>query len=77
MVGESQEAVVGAGAGSGSGSNKTPTLEEYGTNLTAQATEVTLCSFFGFMRSHTLRSAIHVVQGFPSFPWLGERSCWL
>merc|ERR1719240_1241672 len=39
MVGESQEA-VGAGVGGGqSGSNKTPTLEEYGTNLTQQAEE--------------------------------------
>ncbi len=36
MVGESQEA-VGAGVGaSGGSSNKTPTLEEYGTNLTRQ-----------------------------------------
>ncbi len=40
MVGESQEQLVGAGAGGGSGSNKTPTLEEYGTNLTTQANEV-------------------------------------
>lgn len=36
MVGESQEAVA-AGPAGGQGSNKTPTLEEYGTNLTAQA----------------------------------------
>ena len=40
MVGESQEQLVGAGSGGGSGSNKTPTLEEYGTNLTTQANEV-------------------------------------
>ena len=40
MVGESQEQLVGAGAGGASGSNKTPTLEEYGTNLTNQANEV-------------------------------------
>ena len=40
MVGESQESLVGAGAGGGAGSNKTPTLEEYGTNLTTQANEV-------------------------------------
>jgi len=42
MVGESQEAVgVGGGAGGagGASSNKMPTLEEYGTNLTTQATE--------------------------------------
>ena len=39
MVGESQEA-VGVGAGTGPSSNKTPTLEEYGTNLTNQAAEV-------------------------------------
>merc|ERR1719235_641171 len=38
MVGESQEA-VGAGIGQSSGSNKTPTLEEYGTDLTSQASE--------------------------------------
>ena len=39
MVGESTEA-VGAGVGGGaSGSTKTPTLEEYGTNLTKQATD--------------------------------------
>lgn len=41
MVGESQEA-VGVGAGTGPSSNKTPTLEEYGTNLTTQASEVRL-----------------------------------
>ena len=39
MVGESQEA-VSVGAGTGPSSNKTPTLEEYGTNLTTQASEV-------------------------------------
>jgi ATP-dependent Clp protease ATP-binding subunit ClpC len=40
MVGESQEP-VGSTVGGGSGaSNKMPTLEEYGTNLTAQAEEV-------------------------------------
>ena len=43
MVGESQETLVGAGAGTGPGSNKTPTLEEYGTNLTTQANEVGPC----------------------------------
>merc|ERR1719359_2033088 len=35
MVGEEKEA-VGVGSGPASGSNKTPTLEEYGTNLTEQ-----------------------------------------
>merc|ERR1719428_1115580 len=39
MVGESQETVGAGMSGSGSGSNKTPTLEEYGTDLTSQATE--------------------------------------
>ncbi|KAK9909406.1 hypothetical protein WJX75_001799 [Coccomyxa subellipsoidea] len=38
MVGESQDTVT-VGGGSGSSSNKMPTLEEYGTNLTTQATE--------------------------------------
>lgn len=41
MVGESQEA-VGVGAGAGPSSNKMPTLEEYGTNLTSQASEVSV-----------------------------------
>ncbi len=40
MVGESQEAVAAGGAGGAPGSNKTPTLEEYGTNLTEQAVSV-------------------------------------
>jgi len=40
MVGESQEAVgAGVGGAAGGASNKTPTLEEYGTDLTAQAEE--------------------------------------
>ncbi len=34
------QAAVGVGAGTGPSSNKMPTLEEYGTNLTTQATEV-------------------------------------
>ena len=41
MVGESTEA-VGAGVGGGSSGNKMPTLEEYGTNLTKLAEEVSL-----------------------------------
>ena len=49
MVGESQEQLVGAGAGGGSGSNKTPTLEEYGTNLTTQANEVTTTLKFALL----------------------------
>jgi ATP-dependent Clp protease ATP-binding subunit ClpC len=40
MVGESQEPVGASVGGAQSGSNKTPTLEEYGTNLTQQAEEV-------------------------------------
>ena len=42
MVGESQETVgagASAGSASGSGTNKTPTLEEFGTDLTKQASE--------------------------------------
>jgi ATP-dependent Clp protease ATP-binding subunit ClpC len=39
MVGESQEPVGSTVGGGSSGSNKMPTLEEYGTNLTAQAEE--------------------------------------
>ena len=40
MVGESQEPVGSTVGGGSSGSNKMPTLEEYGTNLTALAEEV-------------------------------------
>ncbi len=40
MVGESQETVGSTVGGGASGSNKTPTLEEYGTNLTTLAEEV-------------------------------------
>jgi ATP-dependent Clp protease ATP-binding subunit ClpC len=39
MVGESQEAVGVGASGQSSGSKKTPTLEEYGSDLTTQATE--------------------------------------
>lgn len=39
MIGESQEP-VGAGVTGSQSNNKTPTLEEYGTNLTSQAEEV-------------------------------------
>lgn len=53
MVGENTEA-VGAGVGGGTTGNKMPTLEEYGTNLTKLAEEVSvklylLCQrMFGF-----------------------------
>jgi len=41
MVGESQEAVGAApGAGGAAGGSKTPTLEEFGSDLTKQAEEV-------------------------------------
>ncbi len=48
MVGESQEP-VGAGVGSSqtAGTNKTPTLQEYGTNLTTQAAEVSAAASSG------------------------------
>jgi len=43
MVGESAEA-VGSVVGGGASNNKMPTLEEYGTNLTKLAEEVSfLC----------------------------------
>lgn len=48
MVGESQETVGSAVGGGSSGSNKTPTLEEYGTNLTTLAEEVR-CSMHLFI----------------------------
>lgn len=40
MVGESAEPAVGVGAGGVSGNTKMPTLEEYGTNLTKLAEDV-------------------------------------
>ena len=40
MVGESNDTVGAGVGGAASGSNKTPTLEEYGVNLTRQAEEV-------------------------------------
>lgn len=40
MVGESQEPVGSTVGGGSTGSNKMPTLEEYGTNLTTLAEEV-------------------------------------
>ena len=46
MVGESQETVGSAVGGGSSSSNKTPTLEEYGTNLTTLAEEVLPLSGF-------------------------------
>ena len=42
MVGESQDPVGAAAGGGASGTNKTPTLEEYGTNLTKRAEEGSL-----------------------------------
>jgi len=39
MVGESQESIPSAVGGQSSGSKKTPTLEEYGSDLTLQAAE--------------------------------------
>lgn len=55
MVGESTEA-VGAGVGGGSSNNKMPTLEEFGTNLTKLAEEVSFHQFppisFSFFLKH-------------------------
>jgi hypothetical protein len=52
MVGESTEA-VGAGVGGGSSNNKMPTLEEFGTNLTKLAEEVSFHQFpFLFFLKH-------------------------
>ena len=46
MVGESAETVgAGVGGASSSGANKTPTLEEYGTDLTKQVHPLSLISF--------------------------------
>lgn len=63
MVGESQEP-VGAGVGGGAGANnKTPTLEEYGTNLTAQAEEVCTSASFAPHSVRVRRSAIPASTG--------------
>lgn len=58
MVGESSEA-VGAGVGGQSGSNKTPTLEEYGTNLTKQAEEGKLDPVVG--RAEQIQRVIQIL----------------
>ncbi|KAL6769511.1 CLPC1 [Auxenochlorella protothecoides x Auxenochlorella symbiontica] len=50
MVGESQEPVGTTVGGGSTGSNKMPTLEEYGTNLTAQAEEGKLDPCVGRVR---------------------------
>jgi hypothetical protein len=62
MVGESQE-TVSVGGGSGSSSNKMPTLEEYGTNLTAQATEVRARAYCSTcMRSKDFHYFINILK---------------
>lgn len=58
MVGESSEA-VGAGVGGQPGSNKTPTLEEYGTNLTKQAEEGKLDPVVG--RAEQIQRVIQIL----------------
>lgn len=58
MVGESSEA-VGAGVGGQPGNNKTPTLEEYGTNLTKQAEEGKLDPVVG--RSEQIQRVIQIL----------------
>ena len=63
MVGESQE-TVSVGGGSGSSSNKMPTLEEYGTNLTTQATEVTISPVFSHSSCQSpITFPVHVMIG--------------
>ena len=42
MLGETAEVAAGGGGGSGKGSTKTPTLDEFGSNLTQMATEAKL-----------------------------------
>ena len=54
MVGESQEPVGASVGGAQGGANKTPTLEEYGTNLTQQAEEV----------RESMKSACFISAGF-------------
>jgi hypothetical protein len=62
MVGESQEAVGAGVGGTSSGTNKMPTLEEYGTNLTTQAEEVS--SAVQQAGSARVLCAAHAVRGF-------------
>ena len=60
MVGESQEAVgAAAGAGGASGNQKTPTLEEFGTNLTKQAEEGNLDPCVG--RTNEMQRVIRIL----------------
>ena len=60
MVGESQE-TVSVGGGSGSSSNKMPTLEEYGTNLTTQATEVRPTAYSILLLSNVAQLAVAIL----------------
>mmetsp|Transcript_16072 Transcript_16072/g.22178 ORF Transcript_16072/g.22178 Transcript_16072/m.22178 type:complete len:924 (+) Transcript_16072:126-2897(+) len=60
MVGESAETVgAGVGGGAASGSNKTPTLEEYGTDLTKQAEAGKLDPVVG--RSNEIERVIQIL----------------
>ena len=54
MVGESAE-TVGAGVGGGSSNTKMPTLEEYGTNLTKLAEDVSEGIGVRFCEPHHIR----------------------
>ena len=60
MVGESTEA-VGAGVGGGSSGQKMPTLEEYGTNLTKLAEEVSF-HFSLLDRKSTRLNSSHITR---------------
>ena len=46
MLGETAEVSAGGGGGGGKGSTKTPTLDEFGSNLTQLATEAKLCLLY-------------------------------
>ena len=54
MVGENNEVTASVGGGS-SGNSKMPTLEEYGTNLTKLAEEVTKIAYSNVHLEETLK----------------------
>jgi hypothetical protein len=60
MISEiSESETVGAGVGGGSTATKTPTLEEYGTNLTKLAVEVAELSPLYCIRVENVREFIN------------------
>ncbi len=59
MLGETAEVASGGGSGAGKGSTKTPTLDEFGSNLTQQASDGKLDPVVG--RQHEIERVIQIL----------------